>query len=120
MNKPLFLTYPSPAENPICRCKTNPFNATLCEHGHMMECHYPYVCRTAGCSHLSKYDVTPEEFKAMQDEAREKIRIGQMWPYRLDACGQVYVDLAWYRSGRGSDMPGTAMELDLVQGQASA
>ena len=118
MNRPLFLTYPSPAENQICRCKDNPFKAALCEHGHMMECHYPYTCRTAGCCHLSKYDISSEEFKQLQDAARENIRTGQMWPYRLDEQGQVYVDLTWFRSGRESDMPGQVTMPYQVHAQA--
>lgn len=42
--------YPPPAENPNCICP-NPMAQMFCPYGHMTECHYPYTCDEAECSH---------------------------------------------------------------------
>lgn len=83
-------TYPLPCRNPACHCAT-PAQALFCPVGHMTECHYPYDCRTAGCSHLTRYDYSPEEVAQFDRVACQAIRLGQQPPYAFDATGQVVV-----------------------------
>lgn len=101
-----FLTYPIPEENPGCRCIGNPIAAMFCGMGHMLECHAPHNCADAGCSHLAKYLYTSEEFQKMQSQAREKLRGGQLPPYRLDELGNVVIDLNLVHLGVVADGPG--------------
>jgi hypothetical protein len=87
------MNYPEPKLNPACQCKGNPVKAFWCQHGHMLECHYPYDCQTAGCNHLHKYGFEPPEIAASEAAAREAIKAGKMPPYKLDATGQVIVEI---------------------------
>jgi hypothetical protein len=87
----LMPTYPTPEDNLACQCKGNPLAAFWCMNGHMMECHYPYDCRTAGCSHLPRYDYTWEEYEEIDQEVRAKIAAGKLPPYALDEHGNVIV-----------------------------
>jgi len=75
--------YPEPALNPHCECRMNPMRAFFCATGHMLECHYPYNCIQAGCSHLPKYDIEPEEVDRLQQLAVERLQAGRLKPYRL-------------------------------------
>ena len=100
---PLILTYPTPDDNPACHCKGNPLAAMFCDRGHMLECHHPYNCTGAGCSHLGRYDLPAGDFRRHQGQAREKIRNGQLRPYRFDEHGQVVVDLTLLHSGERLD-----------------
>ena len=47
-----------PPPNPECRC-FNTMVAMFCMTGHMLECHYPYDCEEAQCSHYLR-DAEPE------------------------------------------------------------
>lgn len=49
------IDYASPEQTPRCLCRENPMRATLCMTGHMLECHQPFGCSQAACSHLPKY-----------------------------------------------------------------
>jgi hypothetical protein len=82
-------SYPEPRINPACRC--NAMQAFLCPVGHMLECHYPYPCDQAGCSHLTKYDLELDEAVRLQAEALARLTAGKLPPYCLDADGQVCV-----------------------------
>lgn len=84
-------TYPTPADNPLCHCRLNPMAAFFCQVGHMLECHAPYDCQAAGCSHLCKYDFEPAEVDRLATEALSRIRAGLMPPYQADAAGSVTV-----------------------------
>lgn len=44
--------------------------AFFCPYGHMLECHFPYGCSQAACSHLEGYDFSAEEVKALEANAR--------------------------------------------------
>lgn len=118
MTRPIFLAYPAQSQNPACRCAS--ILTGMCKHGHMLQCHAPYTCEEAGCLRMVGNGFSFESFYQAQDEARERIRAGQMWPYRLDEHDQVYVDLNWYRLGRGSAMPGTLIESGPEPTQADA
>jgi hypothetical protein len=32
----------------------NPMECMFCSYGHMLECHYPYTCEEAQCSHWER------------------------------------------------------------------
>lgn len=32
----------------------NPMGCMLCSYGHMLECHHPYTCEEAECSHYQQ------------------------------------------------------------------
>lgn len=66
---PAGLLWPAPESNPHCICKPNPLAMMFCQVGHMTECHYPYGCDMAACSHLVKYDYTVEEVQALTAKA---------------------------------------------------
>ncbi len=85
------LYYPAPDNNPACQCKGKPIKAFFCEHGHMLECHHPYTCNEAACSHLEKYDYSPEQIELMDAQARANIAAGLMPPYALDEHGNIIV-----------------------------
>lgn len=87
------MNYPTPDQNPACKCKGNPMGAFFCSCGHMLECHIPYTCTEAACSHLYKYDFPLEQIELFEAEAREKIKHGEMPPYRLDEQGNIVVVL---------------------------
>lgn len=57
--------YPSPAENPDCKC-IYPMQQLLCPTGHMTECHFPHPCDIAACSHLERYFVSPERIAQLR------------------------------------------------------
>jgi hypothetical protein len=59
----------------------------------MLECHYPYDCQTAACSHLPKYGFEQPEIAAREAAAREAIQTGKMPPYKLDAKGHIIVEI---------------------------
>jgi len=39
------------------RGAVSPMACMFCPTGHMLECHYPYDCISAECSHLERYEV---------------------------------------------------------------
>ncbi len=39
----------------------SPMACMFCMTGHMLECHYPYDCETAQCSHLAEYEDLDED-----------------------------------------------------------
>lgn len=86
--------YPDRTRNPHCHCQGSPVAAFFCSVGHMLECHYPYDCVTAGCSHLARYDFTPDDVKRLEAAAREKIRTGELYPYYLDENGTIAVHVS--------------------------
>ncbi len=49
------ITYPTPENNPKCKCYPNMMAAFFCSYGHMLECHFPMTCEEADCSHLARY-----------------------------------------------------------------
>lgn len=68
--------YPPPGRNPHCiLCNGDPAKVRVCRYGHVEQCHYPYTCDAAACSHHVSDDL---------DEVREDhadwIRSGQC-PY---------------------------------------
>lgn len=81
--------YPSPQNNPRCHCRENPMRAHFCTSGHMLECHFPFPCAVAGCSHLCKYDLEPGEVRQMEAQAVEALREGavDVWHERLLSVG---------------------------------
>lgn len=86
------MNYPTPDENPMCQCKGNPMKAFWCMTGHMTECHFPYNCSTAACSHLERYDFEPEEVKILEERARERMKLpGSL--YTLDENNNVIVNV---------------------------
>lgn len=87
------MNYPAPIQNPACKCKSSSMMAFFCHCGHMLECHFPYTCEEAACSHLARYDFPPEEILRLEAVARAKIKNGEMPPYRLDEQGNVVVNL---------------------------
>ena len=87
------MNYPTPNQNPACKCKGNPMGAFFCFCGHMLECHIPYTCTEAVCSHLAKHDFSPEQIDLLEAKAREKIRHGRMPPYRLDEHDNIVVKI---------------------------
>lgn len=84
-------SYPAPEEHPSCQCRHNLMQAMFCGVGHMTECHYPYDCSTAGCTHLFKYDLSPEAAQKLDEEATQRILEGKMPPYEMDAYGNAHV-----------------------------
>jgi hypothetical protein len=65
--------------------------AFFCLYGHMLECHFPYRCREAGCSHLNRYDFEPEQVEELENTARAAIAAGKRSPYMLDEHGNAVV-----------------------------
>jgi hypothetical protein len=63
-----------------------------CKHGHPLECHYPYTCREAACSHLALHRLTPEEFATLELQACEAMAQGARAPFYLDSEGTVRID----------------------------
>jgi len=99
------LNYPTPNGNPVCRC-TNSAQAFFCATGHLTECHWPYDCRSAGCSHLARYVCSPEEVELLERVACERLRDGSLPPYRLDRNGVVEVNTEAVRTeGPGTTPP---------------
>lgn len=103
------LSYPEPGGNEYCRCAANPVAAFWCQTGHMLECHYPYGCVEAGCSHLARYDYSVKEAEALVVAAMERLWAGLMPEYKLvegmvvvvpwrDAFGR-YAELVYQASG---------------------
>jgi len=62
-----------------------------CKHGHPLECHYPYTCREAACSHLALYRLSPEELAALERKAREAIASGGRAPFYFDSEGIIRI-----------------------------
>lgn len=58
--------YPPWGENPNCTC-TNPMQAFFCMTGHLTECHYPYTCQQAECSHYLA-ELEAEDYELQSDE----------------------------------------------------
>lgn len=83
------MNYPPPADNPHCRCRQTPMLAFFCPTGHLLECHYPYPCDRAGCSHLARYDYTDDEVALLESIVRDRIATGRMPEYMLAADGRV-------------------------------
>lgn len=67
--------------------------AFFCASGHLTECHFPFTCAQAGCGHLARYDVEPDEAVRLEAEAAERIRRGEQRPYQLDDDGQITVEV---------------------------
>lgn len=86
------MNYPLPNENPNCQCAGNPMAAFFCQYGHMLECHYPYGCRTAACSHLRRYDFSEEEVLEFEEKAKAASAAGGLKPYVFDAAGNATVE----------------------------
>lgn len=61
--------YLTPGMTADCQCRDNPHKATFCMTGHVLECHVPMDCETAGCSRLDKYDLDPGTVKDLQERA---------------------------------------------------
>jgi len=85
------MQYPAPRENPFCQCRGNPLRAFWCRHGHLLECHYPFTCRQAACSHLSLYHCSAEELARLEAEARTALAEGKRAPYFMDKNGNIYL-----------------------------
>jgi hypothetical protein len=79
--------YPMPSDNPHCECWGNPMRAFFCPAGRMLECHFPYNCMQAGCSHLGKYDIEAKAVEQLEQLATERLRNGELHGYRLDNAG---------------------------------
>lgn len=62
------LPYPLPEDNPDCHCSLA-LHQMFCWCGHMTECHVPYTCMEAACSHLERYDADPEDIADARIEA---------------------------------------------------
>lgn len=75
------MNYPEPSENPVCQCRGNPMRAFFCQTGHMLECHYPYDCKTAACGHLHKYDLNSAELAEAERTASQLLSEGRLPPY---------------------------------------
>lgn len=45
----------------------NPMACTFCPYGHMLECHFPYTCEGAECSHY-RQEVEVENYGWAEDE----------------------------------------------------
>jgi len=95
------LTYPPPEENPNCKCKDSTLAAFFCDHGHILECHYPFTCSQAACSHLHNYDLSREEKDRLTDEVRAAIERGERKPYRVDEHGNVWIEYCSCTLGDG-------------------
>lgn len=80
-------TYPFPQDNHRCQCYPDPMAMMFCKTGHMTESHYPYDCGRAGCGHLSKYDLLPEEACAIQARAAALFAAPGPHLYTLDVQG---------------------------------
>ncbi len=63
-----------------------------CKHGHPLECHYPYTCREAACSHLPLYRLLPEQHAELERRAEEAMANGERAPFYLDSDGVVRID----------------------------
>lgn len=85
------MNYPDPKSNPVCQCKDNPMKAFWCTTGHMLECHYPYDCQQAACSHLRKYDFTEQDIAHLEVEAQTASKNGALKPYTFDEFGNAVV-----------------------------
>jgi hypothetical protein len=85
------VNYPDPQTNPICQCKDNPMQAFFCPFGHMLECHYPYECQQAACSHLRKYDFEEQDIQLLEKQARDASNNNQLEPYIFDEYGNASV-----------------------------
>lgn len=65
--------------------------AFWCQTGHMLECHYPYNCQQAACSHLHKYDFTEMDIAILEVEAQTASKNGALKPYTFDQLGNAIV-----------------------------
>jgi len=81
--------YPPADRNPHCLCRLEGNFVAMCYYGHLKECHFPYPCRLAGCTHLSRYDFTAEEVDDMDAAARVQLNRGYLTGYALDPTGVV-------------------------------
>ena len=85
------MKFPPPEQNPHCRCRANSGRTFWCRYGHVTECHYPYTCRQAGCSHLAQYKMDSKEPAELEAQAKTAIRAGQRPPYVIDNKGGVRI-----------------------------
>ena len=83
------MKYPAPDQNEFCQCKDNFGRAFWCRHGHVLECHHPFTCRQAGCSHLE--NLPPAERARLEAAAKEALLKGRRYPYYLDDSGKICV-----------------------------
>lgn len=97
------MNYPSPKLNPKCLCKDNPHKAFWCKTGHMLECHYPYTCQQAACSHLAKYDFNEADIRMAEAGATMAIRAGKMPPYEFDSAGNIIVKITPTEAMKATD-----------------
>lgn len=87
------MNYPEPKLNPHCQCRGNPLKQMLCQHGHMTECHFPYHCKGAACSHLAKYGFSDEEILHLETLATTALIAGKMPPYSMDKESNILVSV---------------------------
>ncbi len=66
--------YFPPDADELCQCAGNPLRAHLCQFGHLTECHYPFDCEQAACSHLYGYGYSPDDRQALRDQAIARFR----------------------------------------------
>lgn len=81
------MNYPQPQDNHYCRCAPNLMAAFFCATGHMLECHWPYTCDQAGCSHLYKYDWSLSDIQIAEELAKEVVLNGPF--YLLNSDGSI-------------------------------
>jgi len=60
--------YPPPEQNPKCQCWPNMMAAFWCMTGHMTECHYPYSCTEAECSHWAAQQFADMDLARFHDD----------------------------------------------------
>ena len=66
------MKYVSPDKAPTCRCKDARVLAPMfCPGGHLTECHFPFDCSQAACSHLPRYDDIDQSEMARLEELAE-------------------------------------------------
>lgn len=91
------MNYPQPDQNPNCLCQGAPMAAFFCRFGHMLECHYPYDCQRAACSHLHSYGFDETKIKDLEAAARQASE-GEFL-YKFDELGnaeaKTQADFGW-------------------------
>lgn len=73
------MNYAKPSESPQCVCRLkSPVAPTFCMSGHLTECHHPFDCQTAACSHLEQYGVqrSPAQIERAEESAQLMLMIG--------------------------------------------
>lgn len=83
------IVWPGLFDNPHCACRAFPAAAMTCQSGHLTECHFPYQCMVAGCSHLEGYGVDPVEAAAARQEMIAYLESGDSQFYTLTPEGRL-------------------------------